>query len=491
MANAESGTTQKSKVEEKIAVEDEKELDETSSCLYYRYVQVALLFFMMLFLFAIRNCFSVAIVAMTKNISSNPDVPTYTWTNQNIIISSFFWSYAALQFFAGHLAQTFGTRWFLFSTVLVNSVCCILIPFSAALLGGSGVMACRIMQGLFQGFMIPLVSNMLGRWAPIKETSTLNSVVFTGVYVGSISSYIITGYFSASSWGWPAAFYFFGSLGIVWCVFWLLYSAESPAHHTKISHIEKTYIQQSLGQHTDDLVSTRNIPWSAILTSLPYWSIVIAAIGESWGSTLLNSELPTYLSYAIGLDIQKSSVFTALPTVASLIVTLGCGPLASFAVNRGYISKINSRRFFHGYGSLALTVGLLVLPYLDDVTSIACVLTITVGSGSTVVCGHLINPVDISPRFAGVLMGFSNGAGQLVAILAPILVHFVVVDLTDKELWRIMFITAAVIIASTALFFIVFCKTERQWWDEGEKKETKSPPSGETNKAYEAEVTTT
>lgn len=41
--------------------------------------------------------------------------------------------------------------------------------------------------------------------------------------------------------------------------------------------------------------------------SLPYWAIIVAAVGESWSSTFLNAELPSYLSYAVGLDITDVS----------------------------------------------------------------------------------------------------------------------------------------------------------------------------------------
>lgn len=42
--------------------------------------------------------------------------------------------------------------------------------------------------------------------------------------------------------------------------------------------------------------------------------------------------------------------------------------------------------------------------------------------------GHLINSVDLSPRFASSLSGIANGTGQIIAILAPLLVQYMVVD---------------------------------------------------------------
>lgn len=77
---------------------------------------------------------------------------------------------------------------------------------------------------------------------------------FLGAAGGMMSSMLITGYFSASWWGWPAAFYFFGIIGFIWCIFWVIYSAETPAAHGRISEKERKYIEHSLGQQDDHLV---------------------------------------------------------------------------------------------------------------------------------------------------------------------------------------------------------------------------------------------
>ncbi|ENN79787.1 hypothetical protein YQE_03843, partial [Dendroctonus ponderosae] len=179
------------------------------------------------------------------------------------------------------------------------------IPLAAKCAGANGVMVLRVIQGLFQGFLLPCMNGVLGRWLPPTELSYLTSIVFSGYQVGAIASTVITGYFSASHWGWPAAFYLFAALGFVWCIFWAFLSAETPATHPSITKEERKYIEHSLGQQDDHLIGKKSIPWSAILKSVPYWAIIIAAIGESWSTTFLSAELPSYLSYAIGLDIQE------------------------------------------------------------------------------------------------------------------------------------------------------------------------------------------
>lgn len=73
----------------------------------------------------------------------------------------------------------------------------------------------------------------------------------------------ITGYLSTSSWGWPASFYVFGVLGVVWCGFWWVLSADRPSTHRGISMEERRYIETSLGQENDDdyMVSLIEVCW--------------------------------------------------------------------------------------------------------------------------------------------------------------------------------------------------------------------------------------
>ncbi|XP_060519808.1 putative inorganic phosphate cotransporter isoform X2 [Cylas formicarius] len=449
-----------------------------------RYVQVVLLFFLMTIAFSIRMTLSVAIVAMTHNgTSSNPDVPTYEWKNTNIILSSFFWSYAITQFFAGHMAQVYGPKWLLATAMLANALASIAIPSFVNYFGANGVITCRIFQGLFQGFMLPLTHNMLGRWAPSHENSWINATVYTGCSVGGIIAMLFTGYLSASPLGWPSAFYFFGTLGLIWCLFWTCLSADSPATHKTITTEERKYIEISLGQENDHMMEEKSIPWKAIFTSVPYWAIIIAAVGESWGSTLLGTELPTYLSSVVGLDIEESSWYSAAPTIGSIIFGLLFGPLADYVIKNQYASRVNARRIFHGIGCFVPALMMVCLSYVEDKYAIVTLLITAVSATAALNCGHWVNLIDISPRYSGILAGIANGAGQFVAILAPLLVHFIVNDEANRALWRTIFILAAFIYASTATFFIAFASAERQWWD-NQRRQVKNQKEGANTNGY-------
>ncbi|CAG9762445.1 unnamed protein product [Ceutorhynchus assimilis] len=469
---------------------------QSSKWLKTRHIQMGLLFTCTMIMFSIRQVLSVAIVAMTSaGTSSNTNIPYYHWTNSSIVLSAFYWSYACLQFFSGKFINFFGTKMLLFVAMLTNALTMLLIPIIAAHLGSNGVMAMRIIQGLFQGFLLPCISGMMGRWIPPTELSISNAIVYSSVYIGLIIATIITGYLSASPWGWPASFYLFGVLAFAWCLFWWFYGAETPASHSKISMEERKYIEHSLSQQNDHLFDQKSIPWLEIFKSLPYWAIILASIGESWSSTFLSAELPSYLSYGVGLDIKNSSLFSSVPQIAGLIGSLCFGPIASLIAKKDWVSTGNSRRIFHSIGMMT-PVALLALSYIENKTAIAAILITAYTANSAIICGHLVNPIDLSPRFASALSGISNGLGQLVAILAPLLVHFMVPDQTNKSEWRHTFILATCVVLSTGVFFLIFCSGERQPWDDFNTKSVEEARDeiylpkidGISNRAYQEEA---
>lgn len=97
-----------------------------------------------------------------------------------MVLSSFYWGYLTLQLIAGSLAKIYGAKKFLIGAMTANSVACMLIPTAAIKLGSYGVIGCRIIQGISQGFFYPSVYNLLGRWAPVSERSRLGALALGG-----------------------------------------------------------------------------------------------------------------------------------------------------------------------------------------------------------------------------------------------------------------------------------------------------------------------
>lgn len=134
----------------------------------------------------------------------------------------------------------------------IGSIFNILIPTMAANFGQTGVIICRVVQGLNQGFLYPSTNNLISKWSPLYERSRVSGFIFGGSNIGIVLSMIFTGMISGSSWGWPWAFYIYGICGIVWAGIFVIFGANSPSLHKGITNEEKEYIESSNSCNTDE-----------------------------------------------------------------------------------------------------------------------------------------------------------------------------------------------------------------------------------------------
>nr|XP_023025554.1 putative inorganic phosphate cotransporter [Leptinotarsa decemlineata] len=138
-------------------------IKKPANILGFRYIQYIMLFTILNIAYGIRSILSVAVFAMTESDPPNKNIPTYPeWSKKkNLMLSSFFWGYICLQVIAGQLAKNYGPKRFMSASAFIGSVFCMLIPIFGAYLGYSGVIVCRIITGLSQGFIFPCVHNLL------------------------------------------------------------------------------------------------------------------------------------------------------------------------------------------------------------------------------------------------------------------------------------------------------------------------------------------
>ncbi|XP_066253945.1 putative inorganic phosphate cotransporter [Euwallacea similis] len=421
---------------------------------------------------------SVAIVAMTDpNASSNPSVPTYSnWTQKGTILSSFFWGYIWPQPIAGIVATRFGAKWFLVVTMGIQCLISVGTPLIAAHLGQFGTMGGRAIQGFCQGFLIPSIACLLGRWVPREERSRMGGIVYGAIPLGTVVSLLGTGVISASWYGWPMVFYVYGLAGLLFCLMLAFMGYNSPADHPNIGREEKFYIEKSLGY--TDKKSSRKIPWTSILTSKPLWALVATQCGFVFGFWVLLSQIPTYMKFVLNFDIKKNSLLSSLPYLVYFFMAIILSFISDLFINRGYLSQSVSRKLFNSIGMILSAFALILMGYVkpDEPSKSIWLLIITIGLMGGVNCGLKLNHMDLSPNHSGTLMGLCNGFSNILGIVAPLAVQYIVKDETDPVQWRSVFFLAAAIQIITGLIFVFFGSGDVQSWnitkDDGTKNKT-------------------
>ncbi|XP_074036869.1 putative inorganic phosphate cotransporter isoform X2 [Leptinotarsa decemlineata] len=415
---------------------------------------------------------SVAIVAMTTtNTSSNPDIPAYDWKNQDVILSSFYWGYIWLQIIGAELGRRFGPKNFLLGAMFVNSTAMNLIPIMAEKLGSYGVMGCRVFMGLSQGFFYANINIILSKWTPISEMARMGTLALSGAPVGTIITMPIVGYISSTSLGWPFTFYLYGGLGYAWVILYAIFGANSPQDHRSITEVEKTYIENGLDLHGNKL----STPWKSILTSLPVWAIFFVQIGSIWGYTVLISEIPTYLSKVANFNIESNGLLSASPYCCAFVLGFVFAFSSDYLINNGFMMKTRMRKMATALSTIGPAISLTILGFLPDNTpelSVAMlILTVSLQSAGT--SGYIVNNLDLSPNFAGLIMALCNSSTNVLSILGPLVVQLVVTDKTDRSLWRIIFLISAALYILPNIFYSIFASGEIQPWD-SEKSEIAS-----------------
>lgn len=67
---------------------------------------------------------------------------------------------------------------------------------------------------------MPAMNNILSKWVPVSERSRSLALVYSGMYLGSVTGLAFSP-FLIHQFGWPSVFFSFGSLGTVWFAVWL------------------------------------------------------------------------------------------------------------------------------------------------------------------------------------------------------------------------------------------------------------------------------
>ncbi|XP_073956249.1 putative inorganic phosphate cotransporter [Choristoneura fumiferana] len=447
----------------------EREVKKPKAVFGIRHVQCVLLFFALMLAFSLRVNMSMAIVAMTDPSYDN----TFNWSMQiqSVILSSFFWGYVILQVPGGLLAERIGGSTLVLISISVNSVVSLVLPTAATYGGWQAVCACRVLQGLSQGFIYPCMHNLIGKWAPLEEKSRLGTLIYAGAQLGTAVQLMIAG-FLADYWGWESIFYVMGTCGIVWVAIYAFIGAASPQVSKMISDEERLYIQNSLGHVGGH--KTYPTPWKSLFTSIPFLSLILVHCAQNWGFWTLMTEIPSYMSQVLGVDIKANGVMSALPYIAMYLLSFPVGFISDFVLAKGWMSTSVARKISNSIGHFGPAISLIGLAYVPagNITLAVALLSIVVGLNAGHYTGFMLVHLDMSPNFAGTMMGVTNGLANLVSIIAPLAAGAIIKDETDAGEWRKVFYLASFIYIVGNTLFLIFGTSERQSWNESIEKES-------------------
>ncbi|XP_017753622.1 PREDICTED: putative inorganic phosphate cotransporter [Eufriesea mexicana] len=433
-----------------------------------RHLQILLMALGFFCCYAIRVTTSVTLEAMTNAAIANPDFIEFSWddSTKDVIQSSFFWGYVCTQIIGSIVAQRWGAHKLFSLAQFMCGFVTLLIPLLAQYCGWEAVCVTRVIAGLFQGTVLPCIHTLLSKWVPIEERGTMSTFVYAGGWIGNVICLLSTGLLPASSLGWPSCFYIWGAITVTSSMLFFTVGKESPAEHPHIAQDEKEYIEGSLGIiETDQKLST---PWAKILTSGPMWALMATQSAHTWGFWLLLTKIPSYFTSVFHSKIQKNGMMSALPYLVAWLFSFPISYVSDFLIKRKVLTVQASRKICNTIGEWVPAIALLGFGYIskEQDTVAEAILIIAVASNIAIYCGHNVNHMDLSPNFAGPLMGITNTVANICSILAPLVASVMVKDPSDVTEWRSIFFLTSGIYFVGNLIFIIFGTCKIQTWND-------------------------
>jgi len=326
-------------------------------------------------------------------------------TVKGFVLSSFFIGYLFFQAPSGVLANRFGGRRVLGFAVAWWSLFTLLTPL-AATISLPVLLAARIGMGLGEGAAFPAAYNLFARWIPQDERSRSVACLLSGVSLGTLFALSVSGWIIAR-FSWPAVFYLFGALGLIWAVVWFACIPEDAPARAEESSLPRT------------------IPWKRLFSHRAIWALVVNHFCSNWTLYLLLAWLPSYFANVQHLSLTRAGLFSAAPWLTLFVMINVVAWVADGLIRRG-VSITFVRKTMQSIGLIGSALFLFMAKDAPDANAALVLLCGACAAHAFTWSGFVVNHLDIAPRYADVLMGITNTVGSIPGVIGVALTGWLV-----------------------------------------------------------------
>lgn len=332
------------------------------------------------------------------------------------IFSAFALAYALFEIPTAWWADRQGTRSVLTRIVTWWSA----FTMATAAAGGYfSLLVIRFLFGMGEAGAWPCVARVFARWIPASERATIKGVFFAGAYAaGAATPIVVTWLVDGMGVTWRMIFLSFGAIGLVWAVAWWRWFRDEPADHPGVNAAELALIE---GSRPAAVPLLRGWPfWQRLLAQRNLAALCLMYVPNCTTFYFCITWLPTYLREQHHFEKTELGYLASLPLFLS-VATQFLGGWLSDRLTRRHGLRVGRRLpAMAGYAlaAVAITVAASTADprtaALAVALAAACCMLTTAPAWSTV--------VDIGREHSAVVGATMNTAGQIGAILSPLIV---------------------------------------------------------------------
>ena len=370
--------------------------NETETTAWKKWTILGLLSIGAVLAFASRTNISVAVA--DKGFIQNFSL---SHTDSGLLLSAFFWAYAALQIPMGWIVDRYGVK-IPYAISLV--VWCVSSAASGVSRNFAQLNASRIMTGAGEAIVVPASYRWMRQNFGEKQMGLAIGIYMIGTKIGPaigapLAAWLILRY------SWQSMFLCIGLIGLIWLVPWLL--------------MVKKDIPQATIQTGKKKAAA--LPLSAIFASPVVWGTIVINFCYNYFVFYCMSWMPDYLHNTRGLSLSKMGSFQFFSFMGIAIVALLSGMLGDFMIRRGGDPVVVRKGFvIAGFAIAATEIFGASTTSLNVALFWALISLSGIGlatSNHLALCRMTLIP----PGAAGMVAGIQNVSTSLAGIAAPII----------------------------------------------------------------------
>jgi MFS family permease len=344
-----------------------------------------------------------------------------------VVFSAFFWIYAPVQLFAGWLCDRFSVYKLMAAGIILWAGSTLLMGLAG---GFTSLLVLRIMLGIGESISFPGSSKIIARHVPAERRGVANAAVATGLALGPAVGTLAGGLILVNS-GWPAIFFVFGAVTLLWVLPWRQVVATLPTTG-----------------HQDE---GPRVPLGELLSKWPLWSMSIVHALGNYCFYFLLAWLPLFLTKSRGFTIGEMTMLATLGYAVQGACALGYGHFSDWWTRSGR-SEAACRRGMMVASQLLAAAAILGLAFAHNAVTIGILLCLAgAASASLSLNLYAVAQMFAGPRASGTWVGVQNAIGNLSGIIGPIVTGIVV----QRAGYNSAFVLTAAIAAIGAIWWAI------------------------------------
>ena len=357
-------------------------------------------------------------------------------------------AYALFQIPGGWLGDTIGARRAL---TIVVSWWSAFTALTALAWNGASMLLIQVLFGVGEAGAFPIATRSLSRWMRPTERGFAQGVTHAGSRLGGAITPPIVAIGIIPLFGWRAAFYAFGVLGVVWAIAWFTYYRDTPEEHHRVNQAERERIAGGVTRK-----SAGKVPWRQIFSHGNLWVLAVMYFFYNYNLNVYQDWFPTYLQQSRRMTIAQMGFYASLPLLAGVVGDLAGGWFSDLVLRR--TGNVNLARRWVAIAGFLLSAAATVPAVLtrDPHVSVAWYCVAFFGLEWTVGISWAV-PLDIGGDFAGSVSAVMNMLGNIGGAVAATVVTYTAAHYG----WNVPFLVTASLCVIAAVLWLKIDATRR------------------------------